>query len=201
MQTTNKQESLLGRYKNIFTRCKNLLASPKQEWIFIYGEKTDRNTILGSFNLPFIAIISLVTFIGFLTNHQDLSFEIALKHALSQFSAFFFGLFICYFITLKIMPQFVQKTNDKNINILVFKLIAYSSTLLYLVEISTALIPQIYYLQIITIYVAYVVWTGTEGIGKFETKDLRIVFTVIVTILLIFIPYMIAYFFIQFSRI
>lgn len=199
MQTTNKQENLTSRYRNIFTRSKNLIALPKQEWISIYREKTDINSILSSYNLPYIAILSLVTFISFLATHQDLPFETALKHAISQFSSFFFGLYICYFMTIKIIPQFIQKTNNQNIKLLAFKLTAYSSILLYLVKITTALIPQIYYLQIIGIYVGYIVWTGTKGIGKFETKDLRVVFTIIVTSLLIFIPYIISYLFIRLS--
>ncbi|TLX75174.1 DUF1282 domain-containing protein [Labilibacter sediminis] len=201
MQTINKEESLAGKYKNIFIRSKNLIVSPKQEWLLIYQEKSDLNSILSSYNLPYIGALAFISFLSILTAHQGHSFELALKHGISQFSSFFFGLFICYFITYKIIPQFVLKPNGKNIKLLAFKLTAYSSIFLYLVKISTYLIPQIYYLQAIGIYVAYLVWKGTKNIGEFESKDLRVVFTIIVTTLLLFIPYVISYFLMRFTGI
>ncbi|WP_430937160.1 Yip1 family protein [Saccharicrinis sp. 156] len=197
MEATKKQESLTEKYKSLFVRTKNLIVSPKQEWKAIHNETSDINIILSNYVLPYMAVLSLITFVSYIGSHQGYPFETALKRALSQFASFFFGLYISYFIVLKIIPKFTVRTYHKNLKLLAFKIAAYNSIILYLIVIATALIPQIYFLQIIGIYTAYLVWIATHGIGKFESHDLRVVFTVIVSLLLMFVPYFISVIFIE----
>jgi len=198
MAVTNKQQSLSSQYKNLFIRTKNLIISPKNEWKVIFSEKSDINNILANYVLPYIGALSLITFISYMASHQNYPYESALKHALSQFSSFFFGLYISYFITLNIIPKFTLQTNTQNIKLLAYKIIAYCSTILYLIKIVVALIPQIYYLMILGGYVIYLVWLATKDMGQFETRDLRVVFTVIVSTLLLFVPYFISVLFMKF---
>ncbi len=198
MEATNKQESLSTKYKNLFIRTRNLIVSPKTEWEEIHKEKSDINYILAGHVLPYIGALSLITFVSYIASHHNYPFESALKLALSQFASFFFGLHIAYFITLNIIPKFTIKTNTKDLKQLAFKITAYCSTVLYLIKIVIALVPQIYYLQVVGIYVVYLAYLGTKNMGTFESRDMRIVFTVIVSTLLLFVPYFISVVFMKF---
>ncbi len=199
MEATKKQESMSKKYKELFNRTRNLIISPKQEWEEIYNDKSsDISSILSTYILPYLGVLSLLTFISHIASHQDYQYASALKQALSMFASFFFGLYITYFITLNIIPNFTIKTSHKNIKLLAFKLIANSSIILYLIKIAIALIPQIYYLQALGLYSGYLIWLGTLNLGQFESKDLRIVFTIIVSVLILFVPYFISFVFMRF---
>ncbi len=189
MKTNNIPESMSLKYRNLFIRTKNLIVSPKEEWEIIYEEKSDMNLILANYILPYIGALSLVSFVSYIAARSGYPFEPALKHAIVLFASFFIGLYVTYFITLKIIPKFTLKTYGNDIKILAYKITAYSSIILYLVKITTALIPQIYFLQILGLYIGYIVWQGSNEVGKFESTDLRIVFTVIVSVLILFVPY------------
>lgn len=197
MQTKKKPESLAYRYKKLFSRTKNMILSPKQEWINIFKEKSDYNSILSNFVLPYIGIITLITFISSLTTLHVVDYTLALKSALSKFCSLFLGLLGSYYITTSIIPKFVQKPLDKNVKLLAIKIIAYSSIIIYLANIAISLMPQLYFLQIVTLYIGYLIWLGAKHLGQYENKDLRIVFTIVVTLLLLLLPYMISIVFIQ----
>ncbi len=201
MNSNNSNTNILSNYKHLFQRSKNLLISPIKEWKVIFDEKLDFNKIISDFTLPYIAVITLIVFLGSLSTHQTIDFTLALKTAVAKFSALFIGLLLSYFITLKTIPGFIQKPKSNNIKLIAIKITAYSSIILYLIQITIALIPQLYFLIGISLYTGYLVWLATDFIGEFETKDLRIVFTIIVSLLLLLIPYLISIIFIQFSGI
>lgn len=70
MEATKKQESLGEKYKKLLVRTKNLLIAPKQEWDSIHKEKSDINNILSDYVLPYLATLSLITFISYIASHQ-----------------------------------------------------------------------------------------------------------------------------------
>ncbi len=201
MSSKDQPQSLINRYKNIFLRTKNLIISPKKEWEEIFSEKSDFNKILSEFILPYLAIITLISFINSITAHQNPDFTLALKNAIGQFTSFFLALIIVYFILIKIIPQFVKTQKSDNIKDLAIKTIAYSMVIIFILKIITLLIPQIYFLQIAGLYTGYLVWQSTKFIGKFDNKDFRIVLTIIITLLILFLPYLLSVIFFRFSGI
>jgi hypothetical protein len=201
MQTSKKQEKLSERYRNLYSRSKKLILSPQQEWSIIFKEKNDINTILATFIFPYIALITAFSFSSYLLSNKEIPYTIALKQATFQFTSLFLSLLVTYFITYKIIPKFVVKTASNNIKLLAFKLAAYSSVIIYLVKILSFLIPQTTIIYLLSFYTGYLVWSGTKHIGKFENKDVQIVFTVIVSTLLLFTPFMIIKALLQFSTI
>ena len=198
MERTSRQESLSEKYKNLFVRSKNLIVSPKKEWESIFNEKSDINNVLASYVLPYLGILSLITFVSYIASHHNVPYEAALKRALSEFTSFFFGLYVTFYITKNILPKFTSKLYFSDVKNISYKLIAYSSIAIYLVKIAIALIPQLNILQFMGVYCAYLAWAGTGYIGAFETRDLRIVLTVVVSVLLLFVPYFISMLFFQF---
>ncbi len=199
MKTGNK-ESLRTKYKSLFIRTKNLVITPKKEWNNIYEENSDINSILSGYILPYIGVLALVSFISHLNLHSDSDKYItALKQALAMFSALFFGLYITYYITKQIMPKFTVNSNEKDLNIYAFKLIAYSSVILYLIQLIVAFIPELFFFQALSLYTGYIVWKGSEYIGRFESNEQRITFSAIVGILLLFVPYFLFKLIVEFS--
>ncbi len=201
MDSKNQQQSLINRYKNIFIRTKNLIISPQSEWEAIHSEKSDFNKILSEFALPYLAIITLISFINAIMAHQDPDFTFALKNAIGQFTAFFLTLIITYFILIKIIPQFAKTQKSAQVKDIAIKTVAYSMVVILILRITTLLIPQIYFLQIAGLYTAFLVWHATKHIGNFESKDFRIVLTIIITLLILFLPYLLWVMFIRFSGI
>ncbi len=196
MRKTSHNDSLRSRYKNLFRRSKNLLITPKKEWESIFQEKGDFNKILTEFSLPFITIITIISFISALTTIQKPDFTIAIKSGLSEFTCYFIGLLVVYFITYKTIPGFFKSVQDSKLTAI--KLTAYSSLVIYLIKILVLLIPQVYLLWIIACYTIFLVWTALPNAGKFENKDQRIVFTIILSLLLLSVPYLISVIFTKF---
>ncbi len=201
MDSKNQPQSLITRYKNIFIRTKNLIISPQNEWETIHNEKSDFNKILSEFALPYLAVITLISFINSIMAHQDPDFTFALKNAIGQFTAFFLTLFISYYILIKIIPQFAKTPKTAQVKDIAIKTVAYSMVVIFILRITTLLIPQIYFLQIAGLYTAFLVWHSTKHIGVFENKDFRIVLTIIISLLILFLPYLLWVMFIRFSGI
>ncbi|MCW3789058.1 Yip1 family protein [Plebeiibacterium sediminum] len=201
MDSKNQPQSLITRYKNIFIRTKNLIISPQNEWETIHNEKSDFNKILSEFALPYLAVITLISFINSIMAHQDPDFTFALKNAIGQFTAFFLTLFISYYILIKIIPQFAKTPKTAQVKDIAIKTVAYSMVVIFILRITTLLIPQIYFLQIAGLYTAFLVWHSTKHIGEFENKDFRIVLTIIISLLILFLPYLLWVMFIRFSGI
>jgi len=200
MQKANANNSLLNRYKSIFIRSRNLIISPKKEWSKIFKENDDFNKIISEFTLPYLAIITVISFISSLTNIQEPDFQSALKKGLSEFASLFFGLLLIYYIVVNIIPKFYKNTKSTNYKQLAIKITAYSYVALYILQILSLLIPQVIFLQILSVYAAYLIWIATKEIGDFESKDLRVVFTIIVSLLLLFVPFFISRIILQFSN-
>ena len=201
MTSKKNQESLINRYKNIFIRSKNLLIAPQKEWVVIFSEKSELNKILSEFALPYVAIITLISFINSFTAHQNPDFTFALKNAIGQFTSYFGALMAIYYILVNSIPRFTQVPQKTNIKIAAAKITAYSMIVVFIIEIIVLLIPQFYLFQIggLGLYTGYIVWIGIKHLGEFETKDLKIVLTIIITLLILLLPYMISKAFAQLS--
>ncbi len=192
MKSNTQQQSLISKYKNIFSRTKQLIISPDKEWKTIFEERTDFNLILSDFLLPYLAIITLITFINAITGHQNTDFTFALKNAIGQFTSYFIAFFFIYYLLIQIIPQFAKAKKNDLLKIMAAKTTAYSMVIVFILKILTLLIPQVFFLQIANIYTGYLVWHSTKYIGEFENKDFKIVLTIIITLLILFLPYLLS---------
>ncbi|MCU4163577.1 YIP1 family protein [Carboxylicivirga caseinilyticus] len=181
-------------YKNLFNRVKDLLFKPAKAWEGIVAEQNSINDVLMTFSLPLIGAYSLSIFLGYLLGHQELDFTIATKLAAFTFSACFLGLYLAYFILIKVMPITVLK-EDKG---LAFKIIAYSSLPIYLLGIITALIPQTIFFFFLVIYAGYIIWEGLKILNvESENRGWQ---TAVLTIMVLVLPYVLHKLLIYLSR-
>ena len=171
-------------YKNLIGRLKELIIKPQKEWQLIISEGKSINEILTQFSLPIIGFYSLTVFVGYLISHQQLDFESALKEAVFTFSSCFFGLYLIYYLFLKLLVIFKQEILKEEL----FQLIAYSSSILYLSGSISALIPEAIIIgSIINLYSIYLVWIGL-GAMKNLSREVHIWMTVLLGLVILLMP-------------
>ncbi len=191
-----QHESLPLKYKGLFIRLFNLLIYPNKEWEAINKENKDFNEILSLFVLPIIFIVTLITFGNKLFTRNHLDYAIALKHSIAIFTA----LFTSYWATYKIIHYTINKrtykTKGKTSHIAA-SIAGYSSISIYLFYLITSLnlyFPGFFIIQLHTFFLA---WSGCKLISNFESKDDRIVVSLITGLLLTVLPYLILKLFTQ----
>jgi len=183
----NKESQTLSvLYKNLFSRLKDLILNPGRAWSSILPEQVQINDVLAQFSLPLIGAYTAATFVGYLFFHQGLSFDLALRDALFAFSSCFFGLYLAWFVLIKLLPAIQLNESKENI----FKLVAYPSLVIYLVGIVNNLVPQTYFFGFLHLYAGYIIW---EGLGLLipDNKDSRILLTIVITIAILVLPFVI----------
>ncbi len=174
----------VAMYRNLITRLKDLMISPRKEWGIIFSEKMSVNEVLGQFSLPLIGVYTAAVFVGYLLSHKGLNFEIALKKAVFTFSSYFFGLYLAYFLLSKAMVLFRQEMEKE----MVFKLVAFSSVIMYLVGIITSLFPETYFIgYLVNLYLTYLVWVGIDK-TETTTKEGHVWQTVLFSVVVLTIP-------------
>ncbi|WP_430816281.1 YIP1 family protein [Carboxylicivirga sp. RSCT41] len=188
--------SLSVLYKNLIGRLKELIINPRKEWEMIFNERKSINEILAQFNFPLIGLYTSAVFVGYLISHQELDFESALKEAVFTFSSYFFGLYLCYYLLVKLLP--VVKIDLEKAA--VFQLVAYSSGVMYLTGSVAALVPEtIVIASIINLYVIYLVWVSVSVLIN-TAKEQRIWMTFIAGVLILFLPTLIHRLFVYISN-
>ncbi len=183
----NKEaQTLRVLYKNLFSRLKDLILNPGKAWTSILTEQVQVNDVLAQFSLPLIGAYTAATFIGYLFFHQGLSFDLALRDALFAFSSCFFGLYLAWFLLIKLLPALQLNASKENI----FKLVAYPSLVIYLIGTVNNLVPQTYFFGFLHLYAGYIIW---EGLGLLipDNKDSRILLTIVITIAILVLPFVI----------
>ncbi|WP_289054022.1 YIP1 family protein [Carboxylicivirga marina] len=188
--------SLSVVYKNLFGRIKELIVNPKKEWELIFAERKSTNDVLAQFTLPLLGLYTTIVFVGYLFSHQELNFEAALKEAVFTFSSHFFGLYVCYYLLVKVLNAFKLGV-DKTI---IFQLAAYSSGVVYITGSLTAMVSETIVIgSIINFYLVYLLWLAF-GVITQVAKEQRVWVTVMSGIMLLVTPMLIYRLFVYISN-
>jgi hypothetical protein len=184
--------TLKQHYINLFSRLKNILIKPADEWVEIHKEDKDINDILSGFSLPLIGLCTFATFINFTFNRQSINFELALKHSAIVFTALFGGLYLTYLALIKINATFKLPDSKQ----LAFRLSAYSSGLLYVVTFITSLVPELFFLYMATLYSVFIVWQGVLQVPGIKQEQILTI-SLIIAFMIHFIPFFVKFFLIK----
>lgn len=147
-------------YRQLGLRIRNLIVHPAREWQNIHNQQASFNDMMSTFALPLIGMVALATFISHLINQQAFIIELALKRVGVEFAALFGGLFVAWFFIFRVMKYF-HFVSSRDV---AARLAIYSSSALYLVLLLTALVPEVFFLQIFMFYAFFLIWTGVEKI-------------------------------------
>ena len=153
-------------YKQVFIRLKNILIHPVSEWKIINTENHNNNeTLSGSFIL--LAMCALTRFLSVLFSLQEVNYEPAMKHAIIVFSYLFGGMYLTYFVMKFVVSYFLGSRQDSK----VFKIVIFSATPLFLVNIIVNLVPELFLIYIFSLYGFYIAYTGFRELYGTKIKQ------------------------------
>lgn len=151
-------------YKPIFYRLKNLLVSPSDEWRKIGGESVPGISVVHQYALPLIALCSIAAFFGTAIYLDGFNLEESLKKSLIVFTSLFASIYLSVGLIYFLMPRF-NLLQDRNS---LFVFVSYASSLIFAVKFITELFPELFFLKILNLYTAYIVWEGVSPMFKID---------------------------------
>ncbi len=165
-----------------FERLKNLIISPKEEWIHIHSETDTKKQIIVNYALPLLIMIVLCSIIGDLifASRFVLSFMYVVTKALIMFTVGFVSMYFSAIIINELATSFNSK---KNIDT-TFKLVVYSFTAYLITTAFSSLLPPLGITQLFALYSIYLFWLGTSVLLE-TPEDNKIGFVIISSLIMI----------------
>ena len=170
--------------KNIFVRTWGLMMSTTATWEDIAEENCKENDPFLRFVLPWIAFSTFIILI-FDALYAEVKFiEIGFVHAFINVIA----LLGAYYFTLAITSSFLKKNMSGIYSVIkVEKIVAYSFSVIYVLKVVAAVIPSLFFLQILDVYTVYIVWEGCRVIFNID-EDERGKIMLFISLSIIFTP-------------
>jgi hypothetical protein len=109
---------------DLVTRAKNIILTPKTEWLVIAGETTSAGSLFAGYVLPLVAMGQIAAIIGGMLSGHGLGLATMVLIAIVGFVQAIVGVYVLGFIAAKIAPSFGGK-DDLSQGL---KLVAYSYT-------------------------------------------------------------------------
>lgn len=155
------------RYKTIFNRLKKLILSPSSEWEVIGSEDNQGISVVNQFALPLIALCTAAAFIGTSIYLDGFNLEEALKQSLLVFCSLYATVFLAMGVLYFLSPRFGIE-QDKN---RFFTFATYASSVIFAVKFVTELFPELFFLKILNLYTAYIIWEGVTPLLKVNEEQ------------------------------
>ncbi len=150
----------------IFSRSKNILFKPAEEWDAIEKENNSTSSAIFGYALPYIIAITLASLtITFIAGFGWYSLGYIVLSTISNLITPFAVIVFSSLIINAIAPSFESTKNIGN----AFKLVIYSYTAAFLTSIAAGLIPIPIFSSLIGIaglYSAYTLWMGISPMMK-----------------------------------
>ena len=174
-------------FGNIFKRLTAIILNPGNTWTELSYQEEERDTFLSQFIYPLIGIIALAAFLGVLFTRKEFDFEIALKIALRTVIAVAGGFFLGAYCLNEVWKSVFNQPKDMA---LCRFFMGYASSLMFVLFIITALLPEFFFLYIFVLYTVYIIWEGAVVYMQVEEEN-RLKFTVIASVIVILTPFVI----------
>lgn len=173
-------------FKRIVHIISRLILRPAEGWreLDIIEEQSH---FLRRFFYPLIAFVSAFSFVAVFFSHKSFDVELAFKHLMLTFCMLFGGLYLSAFLLSEITRKFFGGEKDFSLFI---RFSGYSYSLLYVVIMVVALLPELVYLYVAALYTAVIAWEGSRNYLCVEA-DKQVKFTVAASIVLLLSPYVV----------
>lgn len=171
---------------NLVARVKGILLNPRQEWAVIDAEPFNQSAILTRYVLPLAAIGPIASFIGWTVFGLGFGIRLgvgaALTGAIAAFILAIVGLFVAAYVTNALAPSFNAQQSFGQ----AFKLIAYSSTAVWVGGIFQ-LIPVLAIIAtLFGLYSLYLLFIGMPIMMK-APQDKAVIYTIAVLVVVIIV--------------
>ncbi len=158
--------------KNIITntvsRLWGLMMKTTETWEKINADINIKNDGVKHYFLPLILINCIIIYIFQLiyANQRPIEtgFIYVIINLISLIGAYFLTYKMCYFYFTKNKNQYSSKIN-------IDRFISYSFSIIFVTDIIISIIPSLFFLQILNIYTAYIVWEGAKIIFKLNEEE------------------------------
>lgn len=176
-------------FKNLFVLLFNIIVYPEKTWKKLI-EETDVNNenFYKSYLYPVVGIIALLSFIGVLISIKQFDVQLALKTVIKDILTYFAGFYLASFCLNKWLIPYFAKEEARMI--LSERFTGYSSAVIYLAAMISALFPSLFFVQIAVLYSIYIIWKGTIYYLQIEESN-WVKFTIFASILIIFTPFLV----------
>ena len=181
-------QNMIEQLKYIVQRTWELLTSTAVTWDIIETEDDIKNNTFKSFVLPWIIFCAIVVFVFKLMYATERGFETSLVTTIITTISLYGGYLISrYVANWYINRKYPKIANQVNTD----KVISYSFSAIFVLKIVTAVFPGLFFLQILNIYTAFLVWDSCRAIFKLNEEE-RANLVVILTAVIIFSPVLIS---------
>ncbi len=165
-------------------RAWNLIVYGRTTWDKIAEEKKPISVIRKQYIYPWIIVCVLIVFLFNMLYASERSVESGILSvivaSLSMVGGYFISNILCFLYLKKYRPELASKTECETI-------VAYSYTIIILIEILIAIIPSLFFLRVLSMFVGYVVWEGSRAMWLLKEEE-RGNIVLIFSIIVIFIP-------------
>jgi hypothetical protein len=173
---------------NIIVRAWWLLVSTTDTWDEIATEDVSKNELRKHYVFPWIAfcVLTVAVFEGLYAkaNGLEVGFLNALIAIISLVGGYFLSNSVCFWYLRKHQPEQYTLVDCE-------KIVSYSFTTIFILEIITTVFPSLFFLQILSIYTAYLVWEGSRAVLKMNEEE-RGNIVLVFTLAIVFIPVLIS---------
>ena len=171
--------------KHLFVTATSLIFKPSDAWKALSkGQTDDHESFLSRYVYPFIGLVTLVTFFGFLLSGKENNLQIAIKESIVIVLSFFIGFFLSAYSINEVWQIVFRREPDMK---LCQRFVGYSSSLMYCLEIVLVLLPEFFFLRFLVLYTIYMVWEGAMPYMEVgESEQLK--FVGISTFIIIVMP-------------
>jgi len=175
-------QSMKRKIVNIFTLAWGLMMSTDATWESIAGQ--EGKPAFKTYVRPWVILCVVISFVfdAFYSDSKPFTtgFLSAVITAVSMFGA--------YFLTRYFVLSFVRKNwETDHAESKIETLVAYSFTVFFAIKLVVIVIPSLFFLQILNIYTAYLVWEGARILLNVD-EDNRGKIMLITSLSVIFIP-------------
>lgn len=171
-------------FSNIVNRLIALIFKPTEAWARLKQKEEDHETFLSRYLYPLIGCIALAAFLGVLFSRKEFNFEIALKSAIKMLLSSGGGFFMAVYMLNELWNVVFKRSKDLK---LWQYFVGYASSLMFVLSIVVALLPEFYFLRILVLWTVYIIWEGAVGYMEvMENEQLK--FTLIASGIIIGMP-------------
>ena len=174
-------------FSNIYKRLTGIILKPGETWDDLSRQEEKQEFFLARFIYPLMGIIALAAFLGILFTRKEFDFEVALKITLRTVIAVAGGFFLGAYLLNEVWKGIFSQLKD--IELCRF-FVGYASSLMFVLYIITALLPEFFFLNIFVLYTVYIIWEGAD-LFMGVVEDERLKFTVIASLIVILTPFII----------
>jgi len=177
---------MVETFKNMFKRAWGIIISGNATWNEIASEKASVSVIRRQYIFPWIALTVTGAFLFNLGTFEKAILN-AIITAISLIGGYFISNFICFAYLKNSQPGLASKIHSET-------LIAYSYTIIILIEMVTIIAPSLFFLRVLSIFAAYVIWEGCRAIWQLkedERGNIVLVFSLVVIFVSVIINRMI----------